>query len=101
MPAAALSQLPAPAPAAAPAAADPWSGLLQMGMTLLQQFAGAGRPGATDGTADGTRPAAAAGPTVVRDERTGASYLKIPVPQKEVLEKVLQTVGTLIKSLQM
>ena len=70
-----------------------------MGMTLLQQFTGAGRPGATDGTADGTRPAAAAGPTVVRDERTGESYLKIPRPQKEVLDQVLRTVGTLLESL--
>ena len=67
MPVPAPPQLPGPAPAAAPAGADAWSGLLQMGMALLQQFAGAARPGATDGKADNARPAAPAGPTVVRD----------------------------------
>jgi len=73
-----------------PPASDPWSGILQVGMALLQQVSGAsgGRGGQS-----------AARSLVQRDERTGESYLKLPVPQPEVLEQALRAVGALLESL--
>ena len=76
-----------PAPAAT---ADPWTGLLQAGMALLQQFAG----GSGNGPAAGT-----ASSLVRRDERTGEAYLKVPMPKPEVLDQALQAVQTLLQSM--
>ena len=73
--------------APAPAAADPWTGLLQTGMALLQQFAA--RPAAGGGLAS----------LVKRDERTGETYLKVPVAKPEVLGQALKAFETLLQSL--
>jgi hypothetical protein len=35
----------------------------------------------------------------MRDERSGETYLKVPMPQPEVLEQALRAVGTLLESL--
>jgi superfamily II DNA/RNA helicase len=86
-----------PAPAVAAAApTDPWGALLQTGMALLQQFAGGLRPGPATPAGNG---AAAVRPLVVRDEKTSESYVKLPVPPPEVLDKALEAVGALLKSL--
>jgi hypothetical protein len=81
------------APAAA--ATDPWAGLLQTGMALLQQLgvAGSGRASASGG--------AMSPPSLVqRDVKTGEMYLKLPVPPPEVLNQALQAFGALLQSLQ-
>ena len=84
------------AEAGAAAPADPWSGLLQVGMALLQQMAGASRsPGATGQPAAGGLGRS----LVMRDERTGETYLKVPVPKPEVLDQALKAVGALLESL--
>jgi hypothetical protein len=77
-------------------AADPWSGLLQVGMALLQQMAGASRGGGAAGqpTAGGLGRS-----LVMRDEQTGETYLKVPVPKPEVLDQALKAVGALLESL--
>ncbi len=80
---------PAPVVTTTPAA-DPWTGLLQAGMALLEQFAGAARPGAAGGPASSL---------VQRDERTGEAYLKVPMPKPEVLDQALQAFQTLLQSL--
>jgi superfamily II DNA or RNA helicase len=80
----------------APAVDDPWAGLLQVGMALLQQLAGAAGSGAGQGGA--ARPGGTSA-TVVRDERTGESYLKVPLPKPEVLENALKAVGALLEGL--
>ncbi len=74
----------------APATVDPWGGLLQAGMALLQQFAGAAQGGAASG----------GGPRVHRDEQTGETYLKLPVPKPEVLQQALQAFGALLQGFQ-
>jgi superfamily II DNA/RNA helicase len=84
---------------AATPAADPWSGLLQAGMALLQQVASAARNGTSAGRAAEARPSSVVQSLVQRDERTGESYLKLPVPSPEVLDQALQAVGTLLESL--
>jgi superfamily II DNA or RNA helicase len=85
--AAAAEEEPAEAPVTAAPAADAWSGLLQVGMALLQQVgaAGAGAPAGKS--------------LVVHDERTGEKYLKLPVPPPEVLDQALHAIGALLESL--
>jgi superfamily II DNA or RNA helicase len=87
-------------PGAVPAAAaDPWSGLLQAGMALLQQVTSAAR-GDGSGTRAGGQPAAGLAKALVRrDEQTGETYLKLPVPSPAVLDQALRAVGTLLESL--
>ena len=75
------------APAVAAAPADPWTGLLQAGMALLQQFAA--KPAAGGGLSSLVR----------RDERTGETYLKMPAPKPEVLDQALQAVQALLQGL--
>jgi hypothetical protein len=84
----------------AAAVSDPWTGLLQAGMALLQQVTGAAR----NGSAGSPRPEAgqAAGAIqslVKRDDKTGETYLKLPVPAPEVLDQALRAVGALLESL--
>ncbi len=85
----AIQTAPAPedeTPAVTPPA-DPWAGLLQTGMALLQQFAA--RPTAGGGLAS----------LVKRDERTGETYLKVPVAKPEVLDQALKAFETLLQGL--
>jgi superfamily II DNA/RNA helicase len=80
----------------AAAAADPWSGLLQTGVALLQQLATASQPAATVGKAAGSdKPALS---FIARDERTGETYLRLPVPKPEVLEQALKAFGALLEN---
>jgi len=80
----------APSPAGAPAAAtDPWAGLLQGGLSLLEQLAAGARGGA----------APSAGPAVSlvrRDESTGESYLRLPMPSPEVLDRAITAIAGLL-----
>ena len=74
-------------------AADPLSNLLRTGLELLSQFASAAGTGQ-----------AAAGATPsrlferIRDERSGQSYLKIPMPEPEVVDRVAQALQVLLES---
>jgi superfamily II DNA or RNA helicase len=69
-------------------AADPWTGLVQAGMALAQQLTQASSGGATTNG------------LVRRDERTGETYLRLPVPSPEVVQQALQVVGALLQSFQ-
>jgi superfamily II DNA or RNA helicase len=94
--------------AAAPS--DPWTGLFQSGLALLQQLATPSDrrdAGPSDRRDAGPSDRRDAGPTgngpaprslVQRDERTGESYLKLPVPPPEVLNQALQAFGALLQS---
>lgn len=86
------------APAAAvPMATDALSTLLTSGVSLLQQLATAG---SANGNGTGTGNASAAVPSLVqRDERTGETFLKVPMPSPEVLEQCLRAVGALLEGL--
>jgi hypothetical protein len=73
--------------------ADPLAGLLRTGLDLLTQLTATA---ATDQTA------ALAPPRVferMRDERTGQSYLKIRMPQPEVMDRVAGALQALLESL--
>jgi hypothetical protein len=74
-------------------AVDPLSSLLRTGLDLLTQLAAAGTG------------QAAAGATLsrlverIRDERSGQSYLKIRMPEPEVVDRVAQALQALLESL--
>ena len=83
-----------PAPTVLQPASDPWTGLFQSGLALLQQLAtpGGGKPAPSN---NGPVPRS----LVQRDERTGETFLKLPVPPPEVLNQALQAFGALLQSL--
>jgi hypothetical protein len=84
----------APMPAAAQPATDPWAGLLQAGMAMLQQLASV-----RGGNSPMSSASAAPRSLVQRDEQSGETYLKLPVPPPEVVNKALEAFGALLQSL--
>jgi len=73
-----------------PAAAnDPWSGLLQAGVALLQRMA-APKASAGNGRSQ---------PLVQRDEATGENFVRLPVPSPEVLEHALKALSGLLEGM--
>jgi len=76
-------------PAAQPTPDNTWAGLLQAGLSLLQQ---ATSP--ISEKAASSRPA----PTVVRDDKTGSQFLQIPMPKPEVLREVTDALQKLLKA---
>ncbi len=74
--------------ASAAGSASGWAALVETGVALLEQLAAASHaPG--DGRAEGLR-------FVHRDPQTGEDYLRLPVPSSDVLDRALQTIGTLM-----
>jgi len=83
-----------PSPDAAPLSGqpDPLTNLLNTGLSLLQQLAGSAQ---TPGGAPGRAPQ---GIRIDRDEQTGQSFLKLQLPQPEVMNEVLTAIGKLLES---
>ncbi|HEX4124890.1 MAG TPA: DEAD/DEAH box helicase [Tepidisphaeraceae bacterium] len=77
----------------------PWPALLQSGLAILEQLAAVAGAAPRRGEADGSFPPAPAGatPLVQRDPRTGQSYVKFPLPDSEVMDRLLGAVGTLLE----
>ena len=82
------------APAAT--ATDPLAGLLQNGLALLEQLAAASQPLPADRSRPAAKPAAQKLLETVQDANTGRTYLKLPMPDPEILDRTLQAVGTLL-----
>jgi hypothetical protein len=77
----------------AAASSDPWSGLLQTGLAVLEQVAAAARAGST-----GRTPADSPFSSfVARDEHTGQSYLHLPMPSPDLLDRALQAFSALLQ----
>ena len=74
--------------AAAAVASDGWAILLQTGLSLLEQLAETSRV-----PLDAQRPRLS---FVQRDPQTGRDYLKIPMPNPDVLDRALQAMSTLL-----
>ena len=80
------------APEAGSAGGDPWAALLQAGTALIEQFArptGNGKP-----SANGARTA-----IVQTDDKTGESYLRLPVPPPQVLNQALEALSRFLATL--
>jgi SNF2 family DNA or RNA helicase len=80
--------------AGAARSADPWAGLLQTGLAMLEQMAAATRPGSSQPTVG---MASGRVPIIHRDDRSGEQYFKLPVPSPEVLDRVWGAVGSLLE----
>lgn len=80
-------------------AGNPWAGLLQIGLNVLEQLAA--QTGSSIQPTEGAKATSAnrpAGISIIgRDEHTGESYLKLPVPSPEVLEQALGAIGKLLE----
>lgn len=74
----------------APVAHDPWAGLLQTGMALLQQMSA---PRERDGVAAKQRA------MVQRDETTGESFLRLPMPDANLIEQAMTALGKFMEAL--
>lgn len=74
--------------AAAAVASDGWTTLLQTGLSLLEQLAETSRA-----PHDAQRRRLS---FVQRDPETGRDYLKIPMPNPEVLDRTLQAISALL-----
>ena len=68
---------------------NPWAGLLQAGLSLLQQ---ATSPKSEKVASSRQTPA------VVRDDKTGSQFLQIPMPKPEVLREVTDALQKLLKA---
>jgi hypothetical protein len=80
------------APASSPTATgNLWSALLTTGLSVLEQLAVTSR--ATPATDNGSSGLS----FVRRDERTGESYLRFPVPSPDVLDRALGAVAALLE----
>jgi SNF2 family DNA or RNA helicase len=77
---------------------DPLASLLNTGLSLLQQFANAAQPqgGSGGGSSATNRPQ---GIRIDRDTQTGQSFLRMQLPEPEVLNGVLTAVSKLLESL--
>jgi superfamily II DNA or RNA helicase len=83
-PAASSSSAPASPSQAAPAP-DPWAGLVDAALPLLQALA-----------AHGAGSAAPASPWIERDPRTGQDILKLPLPQPQTLQRLADALRGLL-----
>lgn len=92
----ARSEVPVPILAAA-GAMDPLTGLIQNGLAFLQQLASSAQPAAP--AAAGGQPVRTGLSLVSRDEKTGETFLKVPLPNPAVLNQALQAFGALLESL--
>ena len=89
---------------------DPWKGLLQNGLMLLQQLASAADVKREVAKSEDAKPEAAAHNRqeswansslfeVSRDDKTGRSCVKIQMPEPEVIHRAVDALGALIESL--
>jgi len=78
--------------------ADPWVGLIESGLSFLQQLAAAqGQSQKNDGASANKSPLSAGLSLIRRDPQTGDPYLHVPVPKQEVLERFLAAAGELLR----
>ena len=73
------------------APSDPWAGLLQAGMAMLARLTPKSPTPSNNGSAN-------AQPLVEKDARTGESFLRLPVPQPEIVEQALTAIGQLLEA---
>ena len=71
-------------------APNPWAPLLNVGLQLVEALAAAGSRG------NGKEPLAAASPWVETDAQTGRSYLKLPMPEPQIVQQFSNALSLLI-----
>jgi superfamily II DNA/RNA helicase len=76
----------------------PLTGLLQQGLVLLEQLALAARSSSANGAESQGKSGGLFVSLIGKDERTGQSFLKLPMPKPEALDQALQAIGKLLES---
>jgi hypothetical protein len=76
---------------------DPWANLLQAGMAVLQQVTSVAREESAQ-RRGAARPGDVITSLIQRDDRTGETYLKLPMPAPDVLEQALKLLGSWLSS---
>ena len=66
------------------ATADPMTNLVQTGLAFLQNLAAVSQGGDR------------ANPLVARDDKTGAQYLKLPMPSPDVMQQLMTALTALL-----
>lgn len=82
-------------PAATP---DPWAGLMQSGLALLEQFAATAKS-APPGMSGERAPTGDLSRFLAHDKTTGETFVRLPMPSPEVVNAGLQALGRLLESL--
>jgi superfamily II DNA or RNA helicase len=78
-------------------AKQPLAGLLETGLKLLEQLAVASRSTSTNGPKRPAEPTSPAASIIGRDEHTGQTFLRLPMPKPEVLDQALRAIGALLE----
>jgi hypothetical protein len=71
---------------------DPWAGLLDAGLKLIETFT-AGQSG------DGIAQPGTSAQWIETDPHTGKSYMKLPIPEPDKVQRVTEALSGLIASL--
>jgi len=79
-----------------PAASNPWAPLLSAGLKFVEALAAA-PPGS--GSGNGKQPAVTVSPLIETDAKTGRSYLKLPMPEPQVVQQLSDALSRLLAGL--
>ena len=82
----------------APSQQEVWTDVVTTGVALLDKLTRA-LAGGSGGTAEADRPGGLRlpGAAVTRDEQTGQSYLKLPLPEPETMQKIVELLAALTR----
>lgn len=78
--------------AVAASTTDPWAGLLDAGLKLIETFA-------TGQSGNGDAQPATSAQWIETDPLTGKSYMKLPIPEPDKVQRVTEALSELIASL--
>jgi superfamily II DNA/RNA helicase len=90
---------PEPAEAAAPPQDQLWTDVMTAGARFLENLTSALSGGQGGEPAAGGQSPGLPSSLLARDEETGQSYLKLPVPEPEVMQKVVDAVSVVMRAL--
>ncbi|HEV3204089.1 MAG TPA: DEAD/DEAH box helicase, partial [Gemmataceae bacterium] len=85
--------------AQSPSTSDPWAGLFQVGMALVQQLTGNAPPTSDEKNPPSLQTEKLVQSLLAKDHRTGETYLKLPVPAPEVLDQALRALSEVLENL--
>jgi superfamily II DNA or RNA helicase len=93
----AAAEPPSTAPQPIEAASSPWTPLLSAGLKLVEALAAAAPSGKEGG--NGAAKAATTSPWIETDARTGRPYLRLPLPEPQVVQQLSDALSRLIAGL--
>ena len=77
--------------------ANPWAGLVETGLAFLKQLSQVARPQTSGANESGKLDGSSGRGLVRRDPETGEPFLRLPVPNPEVLDQILAAASMLLE----